>query len=121
VEDQCHLPPGARHPRKGDVYEALHDIEMDFLTSWLAPYTGSGKGILKRGERIVVKEDPAPGYPGVYMEADNYRELEARMVPEAERTHYKFSHFYFSVLIKDLYTKFRLVAELPPPLIGDQR
>src|SRR5215203_6896773 len=46
------LPADVRFPKEGDLYEALQDVQIDYLTSWAAPFTGSGKGILKKGERI---------------------------------------------------------------------
>ena len=106
------LPEGLRFPRKGDIYEAIDDLEVDYLTSWFAPYTGGGRGTLMRGERIVVDSDPSDPTPlGVYAKPENYKEVEMRIVPEDERTHYKYGGFYFQVRTLDLNTKFRLVAE----------
>lgn len=38
------LRPWARFPLDGDVYEALEDTPIKFLTHWRAPFTGGGEG-----------------------------------------------------------------------------
>ena len=105
------LPADTRFPRHGDLYEAIDDVELDYLTQWRAPYTGGGTATLKRGERVLVgsADDPAP--LGVYAAPQNYKEVESRIIPEAERTHYKYDGFSFWISTRDLNAKFRLVAE----------
>ena len=108
------LPEGIRFPRNGDVYEAIEDVEIRYMTSWLAPYTGGGQATLLQGERVIVDCDSSNRKPlGVYAAPECYKEIEIRMVPEEERTHYKYSGFYLSLATLDLNTKFRLVAEGP--------
>jgi hypothetical protein len=104
------LPPDVRFPRKGDIYEALEDMEIKYLTRWAAPFTGGGKAILKNGERIKVTNDPVELRPiGVYLEALDYPTLEERMVPSAERNSEKYRGFYFAVKTLDLNRRFRLI------------
>ena len=104
------LRADVRFPNKGDLYEALQDIKIDYMTSWAAPFTGSGKGLLKRGERIRVKYEPGEPRPiGIYLEAVDYATLESRMVPETERNNEKYCGFYFSVKTLDLNRRFKLV------------
>ena len=106
------LPDGIRFPRKDDLYEATQDVEIHYLTSWSAPYTGGGVATLKQGERIIVQgasSDPKP--LSVSAMPERYKELEVRMVPEDDRTNIKYGGFYLSVRTLDLNTKFRLVAE----------
>ena len=43
------IPAGTRFPKKGDVYEATRDVEVSYLTSWSAPFTGGGLGAQERG------------------------------------------------------------------------
>jgi hypothetical protein len=43
------LRPWARSPLDGDVYEALEDTPIKFLTHWRAPFTGGGEGTLPEG------------------------------------------------------------------------
>jgi hypothetical protein len=104
------LPPDVRFPSKGDIYEALEDMEIDYLTSWAAPFTGSGRAILKKGERITVTHSPVDPRPiGVYLEAIDYSALEQRIVPCAERNSEKYRGFYFSLKTLDLNRRFRLI------------
>ena len=52
-ERKC-IPFGMRFPRKGDVYEAIKDINVHYMTGWKAPYTGDGEGVIKVGDRVLV-------------------------------------------------------------------
>jgi hypothetical protein len=104
------LPSDVRFPKKDDAYEALQDMEVEYLTSWAAPFTGSGKAILKKGERIRVKYDPIDPRPiGVYLEAVDYPTLEERMVPSSERNNDKYCGFYFFVKTLDLNKRLKLI------------
>jgi len=104
------LPADTRFPLLGDVYEVLEDLEVHYLTSWRAPFTGGGKGRLLRGDRIVVRY-MLPKPIAVSADAVNYREIEARVVPESERKVQGYDGFSFSIKTADLNTKFRLVRE----------
>jgi hypothetical protein len=104
------LPTDVRFPKNGDLYEALQDMQIDYLTSWAAPFTGSGKGILKRGERIRAMNEPVEARPiGACLEAVDYVALQSRMVPESDRNNEKYCGFYFFVKTLDLNGRFRLV------------
>ena len=51
----------ARFPLDREEFEAIADVEVDYLLHWQAPFTGSGKGMLPRGTRIrvsVSERDP---------------------------------------------------------------
>lgn len=109
------IPEGMRFPRAGDVYAAREDMEVEYLTAWAAPYTGGGKGWLKRGEQVVVKTTPGEERPlGAYAEAEDYATLEARMVPAAERSAGKYGGFYFWFRTEELNTRFELVSSREP-------
>ncbi len=105
------LPADTRFPRAGDVYEALEDFEVGYLTSWDAPFTGGGEGKLRRGEQVAIRYvmHPQPIAVGAY--PVNYREVETRVVPESERKAKGYGGFHFTVKTADLNTKFRLVRE----------
>lgn len=109
------IPEGMRFPRKGDVYEVLEDMPVRFLTSWAAPYTGSGEGLLRKGDRVLVDQDPSDGQAiSTYAIAVNPAALESRLVPAADRASPKYTGFYFSFQTVDLNRRFRLVhAESP--------
>jgi hypothetical protein len=104
------LPESTRFPHKGDLYESLADQEIEYMTAWAAPYTGGGKGQLLKGERIWIHSDPREEKPlGVYALPVEYEALEARMVPEAERTSEKYGGFYFYFKTLELESNFRLL------------
>jgi hypothetical protein len=104
------IPATMRFPQKGDVYEALHDMEVEFMTAWAAPFTGGGKAMLMQGEKVFVHSEPAEAKPiGAYAEAMEYKMLEERMVSASERTSPKYGGFYFYFSTVELNTKFVLV------------
>jgi len=107
------IPADMRFPRKGDVYETLEDMTVDYMTSWLGPSTGGGTAILKAGERVlVVQVGPDDAQPiGVYAKAVDYGQLEQRMVPASDRENPKYDGFYFFFKTLDLNRNFRLVQE----------
>ena len=104
------IPAEMRFPQKGDVYEALQDMEVEFMTAWAAPFTGGGNGMLMQGERVIVHFEPAEAKPiGAYAKAVEYKAVEERMVPASERTSRKYGGFYFYFSTVELNTKFALV------------
>ena len=110
------LPPETRFPRRGDIYEPLGDIEVPYMTSWAAPFTGGGNALLKRGDQIEIPDSSVIPQPIlVYARAVKYAELEARVVPEHERKSKSYTGFYFAVRTFDLNTKFRLVRSAEKP------
>jgi hypothetical protein len=107
------IPAGTRFPKKGDVYEARRDVQVSYLTSWGAPYTGGGTGVLKTGERVIVENDPLPRPISADGKAVDYAKVEARMIPERDRTSEKYAGFYLSLKTVDLGRDFNLVHENP--------
>ncbi len=104
------LPDNIRYPQKGDVYEALIDHNITFLTSWMAPYTGDGEAVIFAGEKIWIDGEPVGEKPiAVYAQPMDYKTLEERMVPIAERTSPKYSGFYFYLNSLELIEKFKLI------------
>ena len=104
------LPPETRFPRKGDVYESLEDVELSYLTSWMAPFTGGGKATFPKGQRLVVPDAPPDPQPiSVYADAVAYEAMEKLIVPLEDRTAEKYSGFYLSVSTSMLNTRFRLI------------
>lgn len=103
------IPANVRFPRKGDLYEALEDTMVTYMTVWAAPCSGSGKAVLKKGEEVLIDYEPNQDNPiGVYAVAVNYLEIETRMVPEQDRLMWNYGGFHLSLKTVDLNTKFRL-------------
>lgn len=106
------LDADTRFPYMGDIYEAMESMGVDYMTSWAAPYTGSGEGILEKGDRIVIHSEPVENHPiGVYAKAVAYQELESRLIPLEQRLDPKYRGFYFYFKTVDLVSKFRLLSE----------
>ena len=98
------------------MYEAIQDTDVNYMTSWAAPYTGGGAGVLRAGDRVLVSHDPADRLPvAIYVTAVDYALLEKRMIPESDRSNKKYGGFYFCLRTTDLSLKFRLVHEEPTP------
>jgi hypothetical protein len=104
------IPECTRFPRKGDLYESKCDQTVDYLTDWRAPFTGGGKAVLFKGERIWVDNDPLDEKPlGAYALPVEYERLESRMVPQEERESPKYNGFYFHFKTVDLNKNFALI------------
>jgi hypothetical protein len=100
----------ARFPKPGEVYELLEDAEVSFVTHWDAPYTGGGKGKLRKGSRIRVVDDISDEEPLAVGAIPLAREeAETALVPEAERSAEKYAGFSLSVTTSELNRLFRLV------------
>lgn len=104
------IPAHMRFPQQGDVYEAIEDTQVRYLTKWAAPFTGGGDGLLHKGEQVFVEHAPISAEPiGANVVALNYESIEQRIVPEAEREQAKYRGYYFSLKTVDLNTKFKLI------------
>jgi hypothetical protein len=108
-------PLGTRFPKMGDIYEAIRDVEVSYLTSWSAPFTGGGSGVLKRGEQVLVNCEPLARPIAANAKAINYTHVEEEMVPEGDRSNKKYAGFYFVLRTLDLSRDFKLVYEEPTP------
>lgn len=106
------IPAGSRFPRKGDVYESIEAVEVNYLTSWAAPFTGGATVTLPAGHRVVISGDSRDPQPiAVYADAVDYKALEELVVPAVDRQAKKYTGFYFSISTVALNSKFRLVRE----------
>ncbi|MCA1819795.1 MAG: hypothetical protein LC620_07090 [Halobacteriales archaeon] len=102
------LRPWVRFPRDGDTYEALEDVEVNFLTHWKAPFTGGGTGVLPKGTKVRVSamhDEPV----GVHAQPLDSPGLEAALVPADERGNSKYDGFSLSLGTEVLNRRFRLV------------
>ncbi len=105
------IPADYRFPQKSDLYESQINQEIEFLTAWAAPFTGSGKSTLYKGERIWVSSDPIDVKPiGTYALPVDYKKLEQRMVSSSDRNAPKYRGFYLSVDTKILNENFILIT-----------
>lgn len=103
------LPPDIRFPQAGELYEVLDDFEAHFMTQHFAPFTGGGRAILPKGERVRVAQVSGPAPLSVYCDPLSYEDLEARMVPAEERAQETYGGYYLSIDTVDLNRYFRRV------------
>jgi hypothetical protein len=103
------IPENYRYPKEGDLYESKFDQEIEFLTSWSAPFTGGGNGTLYKGEQIWIYSGPLEEKPiGSYALPVKYTELEKRMVSESDRNTPNYGNFYLHFDTKTLNENFNL-------------
>lgn len=101
----------ARFPRPEEVYELLDDAEISFVTHWSAPFTGGGKGLLRKGSRVCIADPVSGPEPiGVYAEPLDKDSVESALVPEAERKAEDYAGFSLWISTAELNKLFRLVA-----------
>lgn len=68
------IPDDVRFPQKWDVYESLVDQMVHYMTAWAAPFTGGGKAMLNKGDRVWVDTSPGEDRPiGVYVLPVDYK------------------------------------------------
>jgi hypothetical protein len=106
------LPADTRFPCEGETYEALEDCCVTYITSWAAPYSGGGTATLMRGERITIRFAPKGSRPiMIYADPAEYRVLESRIVPLAERRAASYEGYHLAIATVELNKKFRLVGK----------
>jgi hypothetical protein len=104
------LRPWVRFPLDGDIYEAVHDTPLSFMTQWRAPYTGGGSGMVPRGTRVrVTVLGSVPEPIQVYASPLEADVIERLLVPEADRRSATYNGFILSISTADLNKLFRLV------------
>ena len=96
-----------RFPSRGDVYEALED----YLTHWRAPFTGGGRGTLRKGDRVTVDHEPVDSMALSVYAAPVDQSVEARMVPASDRSDPKYDGYSLVLRTADLNRRFRLIPE----------
>jgi len=95
------------YPKGGEIYEAIDDVEVLYMTSWGAPFTGGGNVIFPKGETIKVATPNRPKPTSVYCEAVNYKKLHHLVVPEKDRSAPDYGGYYFAIETLTLNTKFK--------------
>jgi len=78
------LPRGLRFPKKDEIYEVKEDFQVNYMTAHYAPFTGGGKSVLPKGERVKVCEPSNPEPLAVYCDPLNYDALHELIVPAEE-------------------------------------
>jgi hypothetical protein len=102
----------ARFPRPGEVFELASDAEISFVTHWRAPFTGGGKGLLRKGTRVRIVDpvsDPEP--IAVYAHPLEMSLVEVALVPESDRRAERYAGYSLSIRTVELNKLFNLVSD----------
>lgn len=103
------IPKNYIFPKKGYIYESNLDQEVEFITNWMAPFSGGGKSILYKGEKIIVNDKILEDKPiGAYLIPVEYKKLEKKMVDENDRLSSKYGGFCFYFTTIELNENFTL-------------
>ena len=109
--ERAQLRTWARFPRDGDVYEALADMAISYVTHWRAPFTGGDTGRLRGGTLVRVTVYPHEPEPvDVHAKPLDTERVEREIVSEADRRSAKYAGFSLAISTTELNTCFRLVT-----------
>ena len=93
------------------MYEALRDVSVSYITGWWdIPYTGGGRAVFPKGERLrVTQVGPGREPAGAYCDPLRYDALHEQIVPAVERADPLYVRYCLSVDTADLNGAFRSV------------
>jgi hypothetical protein len=98
-------------PLDGDIFQAVTDVEIDYLTHWSAPFTGGDDCILPAGTLIKVEVSQSNPEPiGVYATPINYEEMEQRIISEEDRDSEDYCGYSLFINTKSLNDHFKRQA-----------
>ena len=97
----------------GEVFQAKNDVEITYLTHFMAPYTGGEKSKLLKGEKVLVSKPVNPKPTGYYCYPLNAEEVERRIIPSSDKNNPAYNGFSLSIDGKSLKTEF-IQMELKP-------
>ena len=83
--------------QEGDRFIVTQDLSTDGLSTWAAPFTGSFKCVIPKGT-VMIASEQVPGALGFCAIPENYHDLEPQVVPQADRSHRKYTGYYFVFL-----------------------
>jgi hypothetical protein len=99
-----------RYPREGDVYEAIYDVSIGYMTHYFdLPYTGGGVATLPKGERVRVSYARGDKAIGVYCDPLSYDQLHEQIVDAAERRNELYRGYCLAIETAVLIKSFKLI------------
>lgn len=108
--EQEQLRTWARFPKDEEVYEAIGEVEVSYITYYRAPYGGGGKGRLPAGTRVQVHvPDSEPEPTGVSAVALEEERIEQLLVPENERMSANYDGYDIFIKVAKLNREFKRV------------
>lgn len=114
------MPAGLLYPKGGEVFETIQDVEISYLTHFMAPYTGGDKAKLLKGERVIVSKPNQDKPLGYYCYPINADEVEERIIPNSDKSDPAYNGFSLSIDTKILNSNFKHIELTPIKFIkGD--
>jgi O-acetyl-ADP-ribose deacetylase (regulator of RNase III) len=107
------LPKGLIFPKGGEVYEALRDVEINYSTYFMAPYSGGDKTILPKGERVFIHTPDKQRPTGYYCTPLNYSGIEKAIIPAATLNDPAYTDYSLSLKTSMLNKDFKQIALNP--------
>ncbi|WP_276502071.1 hypothetical protein [Terrimonas pollutisoli] len=107
------MPKGLFYPNGGEIFEALHDVDINYLTHFMAAYTGGDKAKLLKGERVIISKPNQTKPTGYYCEATNYMEVENRIVPHPDIGNSAYNGYSISIDTISLNRDFKQIELMP--------
>lgn len=104
---------GNKTPKDGEVFESLTNVDISYITSHFAPYTGGDKAVLKTGERVVVHGSRQNRPTSVYCTPLNYEDLEKDIVAKDEIDTPTYAGYTLYIKTSDLNNKFKKIDLMP--------
>lgn len=112
------MPSGLFYPKGGEVFEAVQDVQISYLTHFMAPFTGGGKTKLLKGERIIVSKPNRKKPLTYYCYPIKDEEIENRVIPVLERNDPTYNGFSLSIDTQSLNIDFKQIALKPVKYIN---
>jgi O-acetyl-ADP-ribose deacetylase (regulator of RNase III) len=107
------MPAGFFYPKGGEVFEAVQNTQISYLTHFMAPYTGGDKAELLKGERVIISkpsQDKPLGYYCYPIKAD---EVEDRIIPYSDKNDPAYNGFSLFIDTKSLNKDFKQIELIP--------
>lgn len=105
------LPREYIFPKKGYVYEAIEDIDIELEIWYNAPGSGCDDAKLFKGEKIWVYSDTPDKSIEAYLQPVEYDKLETRLVSPSLRELPFYAGYSIPINTRILNEKFRLVEK----------
>jgi O-acetyl-ADP-ribose deacetylase (regulator of RNase III) len=114
------MPTGLFYPTGFEVFEAVDDIQISYLTYFMAPYTGGDKAKILKGERVVVGKPNQEKPLSYHCLPINAGEIEKRIIPLSDRDNPAYDGYSLSIETKLLNKYFKQIELMPIKFIkGD--
>lgn len=103
------FPKNIKFPQAGDIYLCLEDSPLEYMTHWMKPFTGGGKTIFPKNEKIKISDIKQKKPTGVYCQAINADEIEKLLIPLGDRQQNGYNGYSLFVHTLTLNNKFKLL------------